>query len=301
MKNVSRAIALALAGVVLALPGCSTTDDTPPVATITLTPNKRDLPVGSPIELTYKFQVAPNAAINGDYRVFMHVNRDDGTMIWSDDHDLPAGQATSKWKPGQVIEYTRTRFIPASSYLGTATMMMGLYKDEDRLTLTGPDASEKGQPGKEYTVGTLNLRPRSESITLVKLDGWHPAEFSPDDATQEWQWTRKSATMSLRNPKRDLIFWIEFDSRPDLFTDSPQKVTISAGGTAVGTITVDRMGTFREKMPIPAALLTGDMAEIRIEVDRSFIPAKLSGGSGDARELGIRVYHVFVEAGAPGS
>jgi hypothetical protein len=291
-----RAASLALAGTLLALPGCSKTDDAPPVATITLTPNKRELPVGSPIELTYRFEVAPTANITGDYRVFMHVNRGDGSMIWSDDHDLPAEFATSKWKPGQVIEYTRTRFVPASSYLGTATLTMGLYKDEDRLTLAGPDPADQGREAREYTVGTLNLRPRSESITLVKLDGWHPAEFSPEDATLEWQWTRKVATMSLRNPKRDLMLWIEFDARPDLFADSPQKVTVYAGGTAVGTLTADRQSMMLEKLPIPASLLTGDMAEIRLEVDRTFIPAKLTGGSGDPRELGIRVFNVFVEA-----
>lgn len=296
MRISSRAVTLALAGLVLALPGCSTTDDTPPVATVSLTPNKRELPVGSPIELTYKFEVAPNANITGDYRVFMHVSRADGTMIWNDDHDLPAEQATSKWKPGQVIQYTRTRFVPASSYLGPATLTVGLYKDEDRLTLTGPETSERSQRAKEYTVGTLNLRPRSENITLVKLDGWHPAEFSPEDATLEWQWTRKAATLSLRNPKRDLVFWLEYDGRPDLFTDSPQKVTVYAGGTAVGTISLEKPGVHLEKMSIPASLLTGDMVEIRIEVDRTFVPATLTGGSGDARELGIRVYNVYVEA-----
>lgn len=296
MRIFSRAVTLALAGLVLALPGCSTTDDTPPVATVSLTPNKRDLPVGSPIELTYKFEVAPNANITGDYRVFMHVSRADGTMIWNDDHDLPAEQATSKWKPGQVIQYTRTRFVPASSYLGPATLTVGLYKDEDRLTLTGPETSERSQRTKEYSVGTLNLRPRSENITLVKLDGWHPAEFSPEDATLEWQWTRKAATLSLRNPKRDLVFWLEFDGRPDVFADSPQKVTVYAGGTAVGTFSLDKPGIHLEKLSIPASLLTGDMAEIRIEVDRTFVPATLTGGSGDARELGIRVYNVYVEA-----
>jgi hypothetical protein len=296
MTIFSRAAALALAGLALALPGCSKSDDAPPVATVTLTPNRRDLPVGSPIEFTYRFEVAPGAKISGDYRVFMHANRDDGSMIWNDDHDLPAEYATSAWKPGQVIEYKRTRFVPASSYLGTATLTMGLYKDEDRLTLAGPDPGDAGQRGKEYTVGTHNLRPRSESITLVKLDGWHPAEVSPEDATVDWQWTRKTATMSLRNPKRDLMLWMEFDARPDLFPDNPQQVTIYAGGTAVGTVKADRPGRMLERMPIPASLLSGDMAEIRIEVDRTFTPARLAGGSGDPRELGIRVFNVYVEA-----
>ena len=38
------------------------------------------------------------------------------------------------------------------------------------------------------------------------------------------------------------------------------------------------------------------MAELRIELDKTFVPAKLPAGGRDARELGIRVYHAFVEA-----
>jgi hypothetical protein len=37
------------------------------------------------------------------------------------------------------------------------------------------------------------------------------------------------------------------------------------------------------------------MAELRVEVDRTFVPAKLPAGGRDVRELGLRVYNVFVE------
>jgi hypothetical protein len=36
---------------------------------------------------------------------------------------------------------------------------------------------------------------------------------------------------------------------------------------------------------------TGDVAELIIEVDRTFTP-----GGGDTRELGIQVFHTFVDA-----
>jgi hypothetical protein len=50
------------------------------------------------------------------------------------------------------------------------------------------------------------------------------------------------------------------------------------------------------QIPITAAQLgTGDTAEIRFEVDRTFVPANLGQGETDRRELGIRVYHVFVK------
>ena len=139
---------------------CSKADEAPPVATVALTTNHKSVALGAPVEFTYKFDVAPGAVINGDYRVFVHVNRDDGTTIWYDDHELPAGMETSKWKPGQSIQYTRTRFVPTFSYLGEATVRVGLYRDSERLPLSGIDPADRQSPEKSYKVATLDLLPR---------------------------------------------------------------------------------------------------------------------------------------------
>jgi hypothetical protein len=41
---------------------------------------------------------------------------------------------------------------------------------------------------------------------------------------------------------------------------------------------------------------TAEMAELHIVVDKTFIPAQVSGGtSKDPRELGVRVFHAFVD------
>jgi hypothetical protein len=37
------------------------------------------------------------------------------------------------------------------------------------------------------------------------------------------------------------------------------------------------------------------MSELRIEVDKPFVPANLPNAGSDRRELGIRVYHTFLE------
>ena len=59
--------------------------------TATFSPAKTRVPLGSPVDLTYKFDVAPNAKIAGDYRVFVHFLDSDGKPLgWSDDHDHPA-------------------------------------------------------------------------------------------------------------------------------------------------------------------------------------------------------------------
>ena len=105
-------------------------------------------------------------------------------------------------------------------------MRIGLYnrRPGKRLTLSAPEASRK-----EYVVSKFQLLPQSENIFLIYKDGWHPAEVAADNAASEWQWTKKTATISFRNPKKDLTFYLEWDARTDLFTP-PQQVTITMGG-----------------------------------------------------------------------
>jgi len=92
------------------------------------------------------------------------------------------------------------------------------------------------------------------------------------------------------------MFYLEFDARTDVFPDQPQQVTVYSGSAAVDTFPANESAQSLRRIPISAAQLgTADMAELRIEVDKTFIPAKLPSGGRDARELGIRVYHAFVE------
>lgn len=284
---------------VLALVGsasCRKADSAPPVATVSMSLGRTSVALGGVIDLTYRFQVAPDAKINEDYLVFVHLNREDGTTVWNDDHQLPEALRTSQWKPGQVIEYTRTRFIPTFSYIGPATFEIGLYRDDERLPLTGPNPADRDSPARAYRVATLELRPRSERIQVYRLSGWYGPEFASDDPTVEWQWTQKVATLSLRNPKRDVTLFLDYDARNDLLGGAPQQVGIFCGDARVASFAAVAKAATLERIPITAAQLGGgEMAELRIELDRTFIPAKLSNAGNDTRELGIRVFHVHVE------
>ena len=260
-------------------------EEEPPVATPSLTLSRDRVAIGSPVKLTYKFEVAPGAKIDGDYLVFVHVLDPDGEQLWTDDH-APA-VPTSKWTPGQTIDYTRTVFAPNYPYVGEARVRVGLYSQstQRRLALAGNDISRR-----EYEVARFQLLPQSENIFLIFKDGWHPAEVSADNPSSEWQWTQKTATISFRNPKKDATFYVEYDARSDLFTP-PQQVTVRAGGQTVGTFAAQSREPALLTFPITAAQFGGgEMAEIAIEVDKTFKP-----GSADTRELGIRVFHAFVE------
>lgn len=283
-----RLFVCALVAVVAA---CSRGDDAPPVATASFTASKTRLPLGSPVDLTYTFDVGPGAPTNGDYRVFVHFLDSDGQQMWTDDHD-PA-VPTSQWQPGQKVQYTRTVFMPIFPYQGPVTVTMGLYNGpglEDRAPLAG-----KGK-GREYTVGSLELLPQSENIYVSRREGWHLTEMIPEDPAREWQWTGKSATLTFRNPKKDVTFYLESDGQPDFFT-TPQVVSVIVNGETVHQFKVDRKEPVLRRLPITAAQLgTGDIVEIRLEADQSFVPARTPNAGPDTRELGIRVYQTFVEA-----
>jgi hypothetical protein len=256
----------------------------PPVAKPTLTLNKDRAAIGSPLKMTYRFDVAGNATFDGDYAVFVHIVGPDGETLWQDDHTPSV--PTSQWKPGQAIEYDRTVFVPNYPYIGDATIRIGLYKPDGggRLPL---EAQEAGM--QEYEVAKLSLLPQAENIYLIYREGWHGAEVDPGNPLNEWQWTKKVASVSFRNPKRDATFYLHSDARTDLFTP-PQQVTITIGGQQIGSFAADSKDPKLRTFPITAAQFgDGDMSEIVIEVDRTFT------GPGDPRELGIRVYHAFVE------
>ena len=168
-----------------------------------------------------------------------------------------------------------------------AHVRIGLYSQADgkRLVLAAPEASRR-----EYNVAKIELLPQSENVFLIYKEGWHPAEIASENPMSEWQWTQKRATFSFRNPKKDANFYLEYDARSDLFTP-PQQVTIRIGDNVLTTFPADVKEKTLRVEPIAAAQFgEGEMVEMAIELDKTFKP-----GGPDPRELGIRVYHAFIE------
>jgi hypothetical protein len=265
--------------------------DAAPVATPSFSIKQSRVPLGSPVEVTYKFVVAKDAPkINENYRVFVHFLDSDKERMWTDDHDLPV--PTTQWKPGQTIEYTKTMFVPVYPYMGPTTVLMGLYStaSNSRLPLAGQDNGQHA-----YTVGQLELLPQTDNIFVMFKDGWHPAETPPDNAAVEWQWTKKEATLSVRNPKKDVTFYLHLD-HPGVFSE-PQTVTVTVGGQTIDSFTIQPKQELIRKPTITAAQLgAGDVVDVKITVDKTYIPAVVTGGANrDPRELGVRVFHAHVQ------
>src|SRR5436189_1518957 len=187
----------------------------PAIATPSVTLSHARAPLGSPIDITYKFVIAGDARFDQDYRVMVHVLDSDEEMMWTDDHNPPV--PTTQWKPGQTVEYTRTVFVPIYPYVGDATIQLGLYstQSQKRLALNGDDMGQRA-----YRVAKLQLLPQTENVFTVFKDGWHPAEVAEHNASVEWQWTKKEATLAFKNPRKDSIFYLDADNPGGVFKDT---------------------------------------------------------------------------------
>lgn len=290
----SRVQVIVAAGLIALATGCSKRVESPPVANVTFSASRPKVAIGSPVDFTYKFEVLPGAAINGDYFVFVHILHARGDIVFTNDHEPPI--KTSQWKPGETVgPYTRTVFIPPFAYDGHATIVVGLYKPggDERLTLASAANETRFAKVQEFKVGELEILPATDNFRFAS--GWYDLGGDPAAPADRARWTQQSATVNLRNPKRDVTFYLEASARTDAFT-SPQMVTILANGQPVTTFAADNAGRAVRRIPISASQLgSGDIVEIRIDIDRTFNPSKLPVANRDNRELGLLVYNVFVE------
>jgi hypothetical protein len=283
---------LTLISVAVVAPGCRRKEPpAPPVAAPSVTLNHDRVPLGSPLDITYKFVVANDTTFDQDYRVFVHVLDADEELMWTDDHDPPV--PTTQWKPGQKVEYTRTVFVPVYPYVGEASIQVGLHSrsSKKRLPLSGEDAGQRA-----YKVARFLSAPQTDNLPINFKDGWHAAEVAEHNASVEWYWTKREATLRFKNPKKDSLFYLVLDNPGGAFADR-QQVTISLNGDPLDQIAITPgAGETMRKIALPAAKLgTGDVAELRVTVDKTFVPSQLSPSSKDSRELGVRVFHAFVD------
>jgi hypothetical protein len=224
--------------------------------------------------------------------VFVHFLDADDELMWTDDHDPPT--PTAEWKPGQSVEYTRTMFVPSYPYVGPAKIVTGLYAvdSNDRLKLTNEDRGDRS-----YKVVDFELLPQTENIFVIFKDGWHPAEVVADGPSRtEWQWTKKDATLAFRNPRRDVVLFLQADN-PAQSPNAATQLTVQMGDQVIASVPLSATASPVLKFPVTAAQLgAGEMVELRFAVDKTFVPALEPGAqTSDPRELGARVFHAFVQ------
>ena len=247
--------------------------------------------IGSPIEMTYRFAVADNAPVfTEDYWVFVHFLDTAGELMWTDDHEPPT--PTRQWKPGATVEYPRAMFVPKFPYVGQTRVELGLYSPTsgDRLPLAGETTGRRS-----YRVAIFDMRLESDNLFVVFRDGWHDAETADEFAGPRWQWSKKEATLSFPNTKRDVRVHLQLDQPAAAFLE-PQHVEVLAGAAVVDSFPLPAAQMELRRIQIPASQLgIAETVDLTISVDRTFVPASVPAlKSNDTRELGIRVFRAFV-------
>jgi hypothetical protein len=267
-------------------------DTTPPVASLDLTLSRTRIALGSPVDMQYRFTVLPDASSLAATRVFVHFLDVDGELMWTDDHEPP--KPISTWQPGETIEYERTLFAPVwYPYVGPGRIVVGLYDPDDnsRLPLAGTDRGDRA-----YTAADVELLPQTDNVFLIFKDGWHNAEVAGDNQSVEWQWMKKEATIDFRNPRTDVTLYFKADN-PAGLPSAASEIELRIGESVVGTVPVGTEDRPIDRIPVSAAQLgTSEMVELRLVANRTFVPAlEPDVKSGDTRELGARVFNVFVQ------
>jgi hypothetical protein len=279
-----------LAGFVVS--GCARKkDDAVPVATPSLKLSRTDAAVGSPIDMSYRFVMAPNAPpLTEDYTVFVHVLDTDRQQLFGDDHRPPT--PTREWKPGSTIEYNRTMFVPKFPYVGDAQIEVGLYsrKTGERVPVAGETTGDRA-----VRVASFAIRPANSAYFVVFKSGWYDPEVTEGNSS-EWQWSKKQGALSFRNPKHDTLVLIQLD-QPAMAFQEPQQVEVRAGQAVVDSFPLPAGRQELRRISLTPEQMGGDdSVELAIAVDKTFVPAAIPQlKSGDSRELGVRVFHVFVE------
>ena len=283
------AVVIAAATIAIATSACSRKDDAVPLATPSVMLPADKVFAGRATNVVYRFSVSPTApAFTEDYTVFVHAIDEHGKRLWTSDHEPPT--PTRQWKPGSVIEYTRPMHVPRQAPEGRVQIKVGLYslRSRDRLPLAGENDGKRA-----YRVGAFTVVAQSQTATMF-VDGWYDAE-APEDAQAEWRWSRGTATVWLRNPKQDTTLVLDLDQPANAFT-GPQHVTVRNGSAVVDSFDLPQGKREVRRVRIPASDLGDDgMVHLTVDVDKTFVPAKLPNGGRDSRELGVRVFDVFLD------
>jgi hypothetical protein len=76
-----------------------------------------------------------------------------------------------------------------------------------------------------------------------------------------------------------------------------QQVTVSLNNAVVDQFEITPKNELLRRIPLKADQMgAGEMSELQVTVDKTFVPMQIpGGGSKDPRELGVRVFHAFIQ------
>ena len=252
--------------------------------------NRSRVSLNSAVEITYTWKCEPGAKkLDQDYRALVQFLDPHQMILFGDDH-VPE-PPPSTWEPDKTYTYTRTKFIPIYPYVGPVEVRMGLYPPSgkgERVMLKGDHVGMR-----EFKVANVELLPQTENIFLVHKEGWYSTEVSPQNPSLERTWTKKEAFVSFKNPKKDVVVYLEADTNFKAFDQQPV-LTVSVNSGAGLQVPIQDSEVFLKKIRFTAQQLGQDeWVDLKLAMNQSFVP-KAKNINQDDRELGLLVYHLYV-------
>jgi len=250
---------------------------------------------GQPLEMEYIWNIGDAVKLpEKNCKILVHFLDGEGNLLLQDDHfpEMP----TSEWEKNRAVGYPRTVFLPEFRRTGTFFIKVGLYNPEQREERFGLDGTHGGDHAYLVKEMTIVQKPRWDEIYFE--DGWHAPETKSSSSKDRWIWSKGVCRIVTGNPKKDSILYLEAHS-PARDLQEPQQVQIFLDDDLLDTFSVAESEKDRilRKIDIPASRMgVESWLHFKIKIDKVFIPAD-HGSSGDARELGLKVYHfVLTEA-----
>jgi len=169
---------------------------------------------------------------------------------------------------------------------------VGLYLPStgERVKMDGESTGQRA-----YRVASFSLHLQSDAPFIVFTEGWHAAEVSGEGTGVEWQWTRKEGTLAFKNPRRDALLYLEADQ--PVATTGARHVEVRIGTGVIDAFDLPQGRRDVRKVPVSKDQFgQADTVTMTITPDKTFVPAAdPSLRSTDTRELGVRVFRVYLQ------
>jgi hypothetical protein len=272
-------------GMAVALAACrKAPEPAAPLGTVSVRAGQASVEAGAPVEIEYRFARLAGAALPADAWVFVHAVNAAGVLVWTDDHQPPTAPAT--WGDAEVT-YRRWMFVPRTAPPGPVRVEAGVFSRADGARVPMRATGDPSAAGFEVTAA-------SNDLFVVFGDGWHAAERVEQQQANEWRWSTGDARLSFRRPQRDVVVSLEIDQ--PVAAVGRQTVELRVGSDLLATLAIDPGARRIHRVSLPAARLgTAPTVELDVHVRPTFVPASITSlGSSDTRELGVRVFNVYV-------
>jgi hypothetical protein len=246
--------------------------------------------LGGPLELHLTWEIGAGCPKLPDYRVFVHyLDPESGRVHFFYDHDPP--QPTSQWRAGSAVSYALTTFLEGTEHTGRLEIWVGLYPADAIRRRPRLQGQTRGKHGDATHIGDVEFRPRSQRYLPLYKAGWYEVESDP--GLGQWRWTSKRSVASFKAPPGAALLYLEA-SFPTREVGGAQALEIRRGQQLISRLERHDPEKFITAIPVPAgAPDDGGWFDLTLETEPAFQPSLL-GPSGDTRELGVKIHHLFL-------